>query len=180
MKRKLWISIAMVTVVVVFTACLKSKDNVEQQCVSNTLAQDQHVIDSFKNRNNFDYLNYNPTYSAYIGMSTLGDGEQPTSNSEIALRETIKLLNGTVIATDSVFKNRSTNANLKYSDFESTSPIYYLLTNGKLNGTMRLVYPSSTNALGWWGCQSQVLQGGIVVPAYSQIIIDYTLTGIKN
>ena len=179
MKRKLWIPIAAVAVAFVFTACLKNDDDIVQ-CTPNTLAQDQHVIDSFMNENEITYLTYNPSYKAYIGMATPGDGAQPTTNSEIAFRQTIKLLNGTVLANDSIYKNSNTNSNLKYSDFSSESPIHYLLTNGKLNGSMRLIYPSSWNSLGWWGCQSQSLQSGIVVPAYSQIIIDYTLTGITN
>ncbi|WP_346236904.1 hypothetical protein ABDK00_013320 [Niabella insulamsoli] len=183
MKRRYWLPVMAVVTALVLTACLKNDDDVVQ-CTPNTLAQDQHVIDSFIMDQGISYLSYSSTYGAYIGIANPGhpDSSMAASDSLVAFKQVVSTFRGSelkTLSTDSIYQNNN-GSYIRFSDFQSGSYINYLLTNARKGGSIRLIYPSSANSLGFYGCQQQSLTNGTVIPAYSQVILDITLTGVKK
>lgn len=156
------------------------KDDIDfSECTPHTLSQDRAVIDSFIQENELSYLAYSDAFKGYAGIALQGDGTTANPNAEIAFKSTIKLLDGTVLAADTIYRN-SSGVNLRVSDLEAGSVLHYFVTNARQNGMLKVIYPSSVNILNVWGCKRHTLPTGTVIPAYSQIVFDYTLTGIKN
>lgn len=181
MKRKFWIPSLVLGSVLTLVACIKNDDTV--QCTPNTTAQDQHVIDSFLNATGQDaYISYNSTYGAYYGITNPGSGQTAASDSIVAFKRTISTFSGSAevtLGTDSLSQSASNGTYLHYSDFSNDVALKHFLDNAGVGGKLRIIYPSNTNVLGFWGCQQQSLTSGEVIPAYSQVVIDYELTGVK-
>src|SRR5690606_3068650 len=173
MKKKLWIPAAAVVTALVLTACFKNDDDVAQ-CTPNTLAQDQHVIDSFINENGYDYLTYNSTYYVYTGVTGAGTGSTPKADSLIAFKYSIRLMNGTTLGTSDTISTYGSQP-LRLSDLQSTEPILYNAFQGiGESGSIRVIAPSSlysyTSLIYGGGCKQQTsADGTIVIPAYSQL-----------
>lgn len=174
MKSKFIIPLATVLMVIFFTACLK--DNDLKTCTPNTVAQDHHVIDSFLNDNDLNYVTYNPTYDVYTGVTNPGTGSQAAEDSIVAFKYTVTLMNGTSILTDSVYQNNGVA--LRMNNFSQNSIYYYFLRSVKQGGEMKVIIPSSSAS--GFGCQQQTTNTGVVIPAYSQLIYDFTLTAVKQ
>jgi hypothetical protein len=183
MKKSFWLPMMAVVTALALTACLKNDDDVVQ-CTPNTLAQDRQVIDSFISENGIDYLSYNPTYYGYIGIANPGhpDSSKAAADSVVAFKQVIRTFKGSqivTISTDSVYQTNN-GAKLRFSDFQAGSSFHYLLSNARKGGSIRMIYPSSVNSLNFNGCQQQSLSNGTVIPAYSQVILDLTLTAVKK
>lgn len=175
MKKVIWIPVAAFLSAVVLISCFK--DNDTEQCTPNTLEQDRHVIDSFIMANDLDYMEFNSDFNLYTGVINDGDGVIPNDNDKIAYKYTIKLMNGTTLITsDSIYLSLQGNK-LTPADFKSSTPVleYYFLKNVGKGGTMRVIVPSRIGS----DCKNQQLQNGTVIPAYSQLVYDFTLVGVQ-
>jgi hypothetical protein len=180
MKKKVWFPVAAVFAALILTACFKKDDVV--QCIPNTLTADRHSIDSFIDANDISYLSYNAE-GYYQGIANPGTGSTAAADSIVEFKRTISTFNGNASVTI-ISENITTNNNgslIKFSDFQSnsSSPFYYLLTHAAKGGILRQIFPSSSNVLGYYGCQQQTIEGK-VIPAYSQILVDIELITVKK
>lgn len=179
MKRKFWMPAIAVLSGLVLVSCFKNED--VKQCTPNTLEKDRLAIDSFISAEYLNYLSYDADLKAYKGISNPGAGSSPAADSIVAFKRTVSFFNGNKmvnIGTDSISQSNS-GTNLRFSDIQTGSDVYYFLSNTQLGGSARMIYPSSWNYF-FLGCQQQSLNNGQVIPAYSQVVIDYKLTGVKK
>ena len=180
MKRKFWIPIAAVLSGMVLVSCIKKNDVV--QCTPNPLEVDRMAIDSFISAEDIHYLSYDPDLYAYWGVSDAGEGPVPSGNDIVAFKMTVSFFNGSKMVslpTDSIYQ-RSQGVYIRFSDFQTDSDFHKFLSNSHLGGSFRMIFPSSWNRIFQvQGCQQQSLTTGEIIPAYSQVLIDYTLTGVK-
>jgi len=176
MKKLVWYPIAAVFATLALTACFKNDDT--PKCTANTMAQDREVIDAFIGTNGLSYMSFNSDFNLYTGIANPGEGGSPGDNTSIAYKYTIKLMNGTTLFTsDSLYRNPQTGSNLKPSDFKSTtSPTveYYFFTHVGKGGVVKVIVPSHIGS----DCRDQQLSNGTVIPANSQLVYDFTLTGV--
>ncbi|GAB3422622.1 FKBP-type peptidyl-prolyl cis-trans isomerase [Niabella aquatica] len=173
MKKMVWFPVAAVFAALIVTACFKKDDVV--QCTPNTMEKDRHIIDSFINDNGLGYVSFNSQLNLYTGIVSPGETNAPGDNTDIAYKYTIKLMNGTTLYTsDSLYRNSQTGINLKPSDFNSASLEYYFFKSVGKKGVMKVIVPSHRGS----DCRDQQLQNGIIIPANSQLIYDFTLTGV--
>lgn len=181
MKKRFWLPVAAVVTALALTACLKKGDDVPQ-CTPNSLTADRQSIDSFIAENDISYLSYN-SEGYYQGISNPGTGSTAAADSIVEFKQTISTFNGSTLITivTEDIKNNNNGTLIRFSDFQSnsTSPFYYLLTHAAKGGSLRQIFPSSANVLGYRGCQQQTLDGK-VVPANSQVVVDIELTTVKK
>jgi len=177
MKKTLLIPvIAVVAAVTIFASCMK---NDGPTCVPNTLQKDRANIDSFIDNNPaLGYLEFNTTYSAYMGIADPGAGSQPKDDSLISFKYTMSLMNGTEIGTTDTIKQNNANAPLKLKDFldqQGQPTMYYTILSAlKKGGRYKVILPSSI----YFSCSPQTINNK-TIPGYSQLIYDYTLTDVK-
>jgi len=180
MKKRLWIPVLSIVTAAGLTACLKKGDDVPV-CTSNSLTADRQSIDSFIAENDISYLTY-ISDGYYRGIANPGSGSTAAADSIVEFKRTISTFKGSSLVTV-ITENLTTNNGLpiRFSDFQNatSSPFYYLMTNAAKGGILRQIYPSSANALGYYGCQQQTVDGK-VIPAYSQVIVDIELTAVKK
>ncbi|MFT3901622.1 MAG: hypothetical protein QM727_00455 [Niabella sp.] len=181
MKKFLILALAAASVVT-YVGCNKSTNNTPP-CTSHTLEQDRVSIDSFKNATGASYLEFKSDYYCYIGVADPGTGSKAAADSLIAFKRTISTFYGNSqisVTSDSVYRNDGRD--LRASDLQGTTDgIYrYFINNVNEGGTVRIIYPSSANSLGAYGCQQLTTNDGKNIPAYSQVIVDLKLTSVKK
>ncbi|MCH5721123.1 hypothetical protein [Niabella hibiscisoli] len=162
------------------TACLKKGDDVPQ-CTPNSLTADRQSIDSFIAQNDIGYLTY-MTEGYYQGIANPGSGSTAAADSIVEFKRTISTFNSAGVVA--ILTENLTNSNglpIRFSDFQNStsSPFYYLMTHAAKGGILRQIFPSSANALGYFGCQQQTVDGK-VIPAYSQVLVDIELVTVKR
>ncbi|MFV0605120.1 MAG: hypothetical protein ACK5NK_04680 [Niabella sp.] len=174
MKKVVIVVVAFIAVVVVLASCMK--DNTPN-CINNTLAQDQSVIDSFLTVTpSLNYISFNSTYNLFLGTEDVGSGSTPASDSIIVFKRETRLLNGTLLDSATVTTNPNTGMPLKLSDYQNTSVDYHIFTQLMEGGSTKLIVPSSLNGL---GCSSGTWRYA-TSPGNSQIISTVTLIDVKN
>lgn len=181
MKKRSWIPVVALAVVLALTACLKKGEDVVR-CTPNSLTADRQSIDSFIAINDISYLSY-ITDGYYQGIANPGAGSTAAGDSIVEFKQTISTFNGSslvAIATENITTNGNGSL-IRFSDFPSTSssPFYYLLTHAAKGGVLRRIFPSSANILGYYGCQQQSIDGK-VIPANSQVLVDIELVTVKK
>ncbi len=179
MKRKFWIPVVAVFSALILVSCFKDDEVV--QCTPNTLEKDRQAIDSFISARGISYLTYDADLYAYWGVSDAGEGDTPSGNDIVAFKRTVSFFNGSklvALQTDSLYESNP-GTRIRFSDFQTNSDFYRFLSNSQLGGSVKMIFPSSWNYF-FLGCQQQTLNTGEIIPAYSQVMIDYTLTGLEN
>jgi hypothetical protein len=149
---------------------MKSNDN---SCTANTEAQDIHVIDSFLVANGQDMaVIYQDGAGYYSGILDAGTGStSPTNkNDKIVFDQVWRLLNGTVLDSS---RSASTLYGELYGNPDSKI-IYDAFGNMKEDDIFRIVVLSRYQ----FACVETPLSNGKVVPANSQIIVDYRLVSV--
>ncbi|ANH79794.1 hypothetical protein A8C56_01335 [Niabella ginsenosidivorans] len=165
--------------VLTLASCMKT-DNTPQ-CTGYSLSQDRQVIDSFINDKGMSYMDFNSDINAYIGITNPGEGSMPAADSVISYKYSISLMDGTSLGTsDTISRNTNTGMLLKLSDFVNTNGVatveYTVLSQLRKGGTAKVILPSSV----YFGCNSQNTADGKVIPGNSQLIYDFTLTGVAS
>ena len=180
MKKKIWIPVAAVVTAFVATACFKNDDG--PSCVPNQLSTDRASIDSFISANDIGYLTYmNEGY--YQGIANPGTGSTAAADSIVEFKHTISAFNGSTFVkiAEQEIKTNNNGTPIRFSDIDNTlnPAYYYLITNAAQGGSMRQIFPSSRNPLGYLSCEQQTINNALV-PAYSQIVEDIVLTTVKK
>ncbi|MGJ7030346.1 hypothetical protein [Niabella hirudinis] len=176
MKRTLLVPvIAVVAAVTTLASCMKDNG---PTCVPNTLDKDRAVIDSFIDDHSLNYLDFNTTYGAYMGVADQGVGSIPKDDSLISYKFTLSLMNGTEIGTTDTIKLNNNGSALRLKDLldqQGQPTMYYTILSAlSKGGRYKVILPSSL----YFSCSAQTI-GGKTVPGYSQLIYDYTLTDVK-
>ncbi len=171
MKRIIAIPLTAIVVVTVLISCNKDKT---PPCTNNTLAQDRSIIDSFLDENTTLNVAFNTTHNVYYGIESPGAGSQPAADSQIVFKSEIRLLNGTLIDSGTVYNNRN-GYPLKLSDYATESLDYHIFSQMMEGGVMKLIVPSSQ----FYGCQRFTGRYGNA-PANSQVINTITLVDVKR
>lgn len=173
------IVLPVIVMIAAITGCMKNED-ATPPCTPNTLEKDRTEINSYIAANGLN-VQYNSTLSIYSGISYSGSGSQPAFDSIVAFKRTLRTFKDgqtITVGTDSLYRDGTGNL-FRYSAFQNDAVLKNFLDNAQLGGNLQIIYPSSGNPF-FLGCQQQTLTNGIVIPAYSQLIVDYTLTGVKN
>lgn len=172
MKKVFMIPVVAIVAVLTLISCMKDDT---PQCTNNSLAQDRHVIDSFLDASaSADFYTYNSTYAVYLGTENPGSGSKPASDSQFVFKSELRLLNGTLIDSGTVYTNRN-GFPLKLSDYATESLDYHIFSQMMEGGVMKLIVPSSQ----FYGCQRFTGRYGNA-PANSQVINTITLVDVKR
>ncbi|MFT4092112.1 MAG: hypothetical protein QM640_00640 [Niabella sp.] len=166
MKKIFWLPVATVMITVVFTACLKSDDTTS--CTNNTLAQDQHIIDSFAAVSGLE-LTWDSDNYLYYQVMDPGTGSTPTSDSLVAFTWVGTTMSGTQFTS---YTASTATYSLSYYD---NSLLTYALTKLQEGGSIKIIFPSSVS----YGCSATTVNN-VTIPGNSQIVYDISLTDVAN
>lgn len=173
MKKLIIVPFVCLILVFIIAACKKDSGS---KCTNNTLEQDRHVIDSFITASGQTNLTWQ-TQGFYSALLDPGTGSAPKSDSIVSYKFVRKLLNGNVVDSMTVPSILQPQT-YKMSDYANAPVEYFMLSNLKEGGRMRVIIPS----LYGFGCGGAVntQTGQQVVPPNAQLVYDFTLLDVKQ